>query len=156
MNKQSRCIGLLAAAAITAAILMGTGCTQKSNPANSTTVGTLDTANRMVFWHDSAFADTTIYSVTPFKLGLDDNVTKLMTFNTAIGYQYPGSMYSTANNQAQEYDFADVRGDQPTDSILGMEFYLRADSSAKTNFYRFPWKNGGSIRNCAYYAGMGF
>jgi hypothetical protein len=152
INRNS--IGLLAAAALAAGVIVVTGCS-KSNPVNSSQ-WTLDTTNRAVFWNDPTFADSSLYSVTPFKLDLNDTITKLMTFNSTIGYQSLGSMYSTANNQAQEYDFPNVQGDQPTDSIVGMEFYLMAKSSAKTNFIAFLGKNGGSVRNSAYYVGMGF
>jgi hypothetical protein len=155
MINRSRCIGLFVATAMAAGILMGTGCTEKANPAGPST-GKLDTVNRVVFWHDSTFADPTLYSVTPFKLSLNDTITKLMSFNAAIGKKNWGSMYSTANNQAHEYDFSIVGGDPVMDSILGMEFYLMAISSAKTNFIAFLGIQGGSDRNSIYYVGMGF
>ena len=79
MINRSNCIGLIAAMALAAGVLLGTGCTQKSNPVNSTTAGTLDTANRVGIWRDSAIVNPDNYNWF-FQLNLNDTITKTMSF----------------------------------------------------------------------------
>lgn len=79
-----------------------------------------------------------------------------MSFDPTVGNNYPGSIYSTANSTARALTFSEMGSDPEYDSIVGMEYYLMATSSAKTNFIAFLGKEGGSIRNSAYYVGIGF
>lgn len=157
MINRSNCIGLIAAMALAAGVLLGTGCTQKSNPVNSTTAGTLDTANRVGIWRDSAIVNPDNYNWF-FQLNLNDTITKTMSFDSTVGIgnNYLGSIYSPANNTERSLTFTQVGSDPNYDSILGMEFYLMAKSSAKTDFIAFLGTTGGSDRNSIYYVGMGF
>jgi hypothetical protein len=156
MVNRRGCIEIFVVAAIAAGALLGTGCTEEDNPVDSG--GKLDTANRVVIWHDSAIVDPSPYDVYLFTLTLNDTITKKMSFEATVGMgnNYLGSIYSPANNTARALTFSQMGDDPVMDSIVGMEFYLMAKSSAKTNFIAFLGKDGGSIRNSAYYIGMGF
>jgi hypothetical protein len=155
MINRNAFIGVSAAAALLAGVLLSTGCNSGSNPADAGEK-TLDTANRVVVLRDSAITDSTLWSVYFFQLTLNDTVTKRMSFDPAVGNKYPGSIYSIANNTARAQTFSEMGSDPNMDSIVGMEYYLMAKSSAKTNFYAFLGKEGGSIRNSAYFVGIGF
>lgn len=139
-------------AAIAVGILSGiVGCTE-DNPA----APELNTADRAITLRDSAIIDSSSWNIYFFWLNLNDTVTKTMSFDSTVGNIYLGSIFSTANNTARAQTFPEM-GDYPEyDSIVGMEYYLMAGSSAKTNFIVFLGKEGGSIRNSAYYVGMGF
>ncbi len=118
----------------------------------------LDTiTTREITLHDSAIIDSALWSTYFFWLTLDDRglITKKMSFDPTVGNKYLGSIFSPANSTARAQTFAEM-GDNEYDSIIGMEYYLMAKSSAKTNFIAFLGKEGGSIRNSAYYVGMGF
>lgn len=155
MVKRNGCIVLFAVMAMAAGCLIGTGCTEKENPVAP---ALLDTANRAVIIRDSAIVDPAPYSSYFFQLGLDDTITKRMSFDSTVGMgnNYLGSIYSPANNTARALTFSEAGSDTVMDSIVGIEYYLMAKSSAKTNFIAFLGKEGGSIRNSAYYVGIGF
>jgi hypothetical protein len=143
-------------AALLAGILSGmAGCNSDNNPVDPTT-GLLDTANRIVAIRDSGIVNPDPWSVYFFQLTLDDTVTKRMSFDSTVGKTYLGSIYSTANSTARAQTFSEMGSDPVYDSIVGIEYYLMAESSAKTNFIAFLGKEGGSIRNSAYYVGIGF
>lgn len=142
--------------AVAVAILSGmAGCNPADNTAGPET-GLLDTANRKVVLRDSGIVDPEPWSVYFFQLTLDDTVTKRMSFDSTVGNKHLGSIYSTANNTARAQTFSELGSDPVYDSIVGIEYYLMAGSSAKTNFIGFLGKEGGSIRNSAYYVGIGF
>lgn len=144
---------MVVVAAMAAGALIGTGC--EKNPVADETV-LLDTANRVVVFRDSAIVDPEPWSGYFFQLTLDDTITKRMSFDSTVGNKHPGSIYSTANNNARALTFSELGSDPVMDSIVGIEYYLMAKSSAKTNFIAFLGKEGGSIRNSAYFIGMGF
>ena len=155
MVKIRRCIGIFVVAGMAAGALLVTGCSEKENPAGDNT-GLLDTANRVVVFRDSGIIDPEPWNVYSFQLTLNDTITKKMSFDSTVGNNYLGSIYSPANNTARALTFSEMGSDPVMDSIVGMEYYLMAKSSAKTNFIAFLGKEGGSIRNSAYYVGMGF
>ena len=144
-------------AAVAVGVLSGiAGCTE-DNPAGPDSAVFLDTtANRNITLRDSAITDSSLWSIYFFQLFLDDTVTKKMSFDPTVGNKYLGSIFSTANNTARAQTFSEMGSDTVYDSIVGMEYYLMAQSSAKTNFIAFLGKEGGSIRNSAYYVGIGF
>lgn len=153
MTKRNGCIGFLTAIAMAAGVLVGIGCNKNPVAANT---GLLDTLNRVVVIRDSAITNPDPWESYSFQLTLNDTITKKMSFESTVGKTYLGSIYSTANNTARALTFSEMGGDPNMDSIVGTEFYLMAKSSAKTNFIAFLGKEGGSIRNSAYYVGMGF
>jgi hypothetical protein len=133
------------------------GSGQASAIWNFTTIQMLDTTTtHIIAIRDSAILDSAAWNKYFFQLNLDDKITKTMAFDPTVGNKYPGSIYSTANSTARAQTFSELGGDPEYDSIVGIEFYLMAKSSAKTNFIAFLGKEGGSIRNSAYYVGMGF
>jgi len=155
MTKRSGWIGFLIAMAVATGVLVGMGCNEKANPVAANT-NQLDTSNRVVVFRDSGIIDPAPWNSYFFQLTLDDTVTKKMLFDSSVGNKYLGSIYSPANNTARAMTFSEMGSDPVMDSIVGMEYYLMAKSSAKTNFIAFLGKEGGSIRNSAYYVGMGF
>jgi hypothetical protein len=116
----------------------------------------LETANRVLFFRDSAIVNPEPYDTYFFQLSLNDTITRKMSFDSTVGNKHLGSIYSLANNTARAVTFSEVGRDPNHDSIVGMEYYLLAKSSAKTDFIAFLGKEGGSIRNSAYYVGIGF
>jgi hypothetical protein len=158
----SRTIRNILSASIAAAVFAGiAGCEFGNNPAGGDpgNTHTLDTLNRMVTVRDSAIVDSAPWDNYFFWLTLDDKglITKKMSFDPTVGNKYPGSIYSPGNSTARaQAAFGELGGDIEYDSIVGMEYYLMAKSSAKTNFIAFLGKEGGSIRNSAYFVGMGF
>jgi hypothetical protein len=155
MVNRRGCIGIFVVAAMAAGALLGTGCNEGENPVDANPV-LLDTANRVVVLRDSAITDSEPWHLYFFWLNLNDTVTKKMSFDPTVGNKYLGSIYSTANDQARAQTFPEMGSDPNMDSIVGMEYYLMAKSSAKTNFIAFLGKEGGSIRNSAYFVGIGF
>jgi len=144
------------------AVLLTLGCVDSNGPAKPDPAPT--DVPRVVFIRDSAgtvikegseYSAADAYGTYFFQLSLNDTLTRTMFFDPAIGKVNPPSIYSTANNQALAIAFTEVGGDQLLDSIIGMEFYFMAASSAQTNFIAFLGQEGGSIRNSAYYVGMG-
>jgi hypothetical protein len=155
MVNRRGCIGIFVVAAIAAGALLGTGCNEGENPVDANT-GLLDTSNRVPVFRDSTIINPEPWDTYFFQLTLNDTVTKKMSFDSTVGNKHLGSIYSTANNTARAMTFSEMGSDPVMDSIVGMEYYLMAKSSAKTNFIAFLGKEGGSIRNSAYYVGMGF
>jgi hypothetical protein len=146
-------------AAIAVGILSGIAGCNPENPISSEPSKMLDTTvTRIVTLRDSAITDSTPWSKYFFWLTLDDQglITKTMSFDPTVGNKHLGSIFSTANSSARARQFGELGGDPEYDSIVGIEFYIMAKSSAKTNFIAFLGKEGGSIRNSAYYVGMGF
>jgi hypothetical protein len=144
-------------AAITVGILSGVVGCNSGNPASSEPTKMLDTtAIRVISIRDSAITDSTPWSTYKFQLSLDDTVTKKMSFDPTVGNKYIGSIYSIANSTARALSFPTMGNNPESDSIIGIEFYIMAKSSAKTNFIAFLGKEGGSIRNSTYYMGIGF
>jgi hypothetical protein len=78
-----------------------------------------------------------------------------MAFDSTIGNKYPGSIYSKSNSTAQALSFSELGNDPEYDSIIGVEYQLLANASAKTNFIAFLSKETGS-RSSAYHLGIGF
>jgi hypothetical protein len=144
-------------AAISAGVLSGIAGCNSDKPIGPTITPMLDTtANRVVTLRDSAIIDPSLWNSYFFTLTLDDTITKKMSFDSAVGNKFLGSIYSTANNTARAQTFSEMGGDPVMDSIVAMEYYIMAKSSAKTNFFAFLGKEGGSIRNSAYFLGIGF
>ena len=144
-------------AAISAGVLSGIAGCNSDKPIGPENTPMLDTtATRLVTLRDSAIIDSSSWSNYFFQLTLDDVITKRMSFDPAVGNKYLGSIYSTANNTARAQTFSEMGSDPNYDSIVGMEYYIMAKSSAKTNFIAFLGKEGGSIRNSAYFLGIGF
>lgn len=138
--------------AVIAAVLLSAfaGC-NSNNPAAPPNM-----ANREITLRDSTITESDSWNKYFFSLSLDDTVTKKMSFDLTVGNKYLGSIYSTANSTARAQPFSEMGSNPDYDSIVGMEYYLMAKSSAKTNFIAFIGKEGGSIRNSAYFLGMGF
>jgi hypothetical protein len=149
-------------AAIAVGLLSGmVGC-GSDNPINSpakaldtstTQSKALDTSNRMVVLRDTAIAEPNWNY--PFRWTWADTVTKTMSFDSMVGNQHLGSIFSPANNTARALSFPVIGSDPEYDSIVGVEFYLMAKASAKTNFLSFLSKETGS-HGPGYYLGIGF
>jgi hypothetical protein len=60
-------------------------------------------------------------------------------------------MVSDSNNTAMLRMFSAI-----DTGVIGAEFYIMAQSSARTNFIAFLGKDAGSSRNSMWYCGMGF
>lgn len=115
---------------------------------------TLDTLNRMVVLRDSSITESA-WSLFFFRLTWADTVTKTMSFDSTVGNNHLGSIFSPANSTAQALSFSEIGNDPEYDSIIGVEFQLMAKASAKTNFIALLSKETGS-RSSAYHLGIGF
>lgn len=143
-------------AAVLVLFLLGIAGCSSDNPTetNAPETRTLDTSNRMVVLHDSSIAESA-WSLFFFHLTWADTVTKTMLFDSTVGNEHPGSIFSTTNSTAQALSFSSIGSDPEYDSIVGVEFQLLARASAKTNFIAFLSKETGS-RGSAYHLGIGF
>lgn len=150
INRRTRSIFL---AAIAVGFLSGiVGCSS-DNPVSSN-AGVLDTSNRMIVLHDSAIAESD-WNYRFLWTWADAVTQATMSFDSIVGNKYPGSIFSTVNSTAKARSFSGIGSDPNLDSIVGVEFYLLAKASAKTNFIAFLSKETGS-HGPAYFLGIGF
>jgi len=124
------------------------GCGKKDNPASPPPTST----PRSIILRDSAIVDIGLYYYQ-FQLDLNDFTTVPMSIDTSVGNIYKGSIVSDSNSSALARTFPAFSDSLGT---IGLEFYLMAKSSASTNFIAFLGKDGGSVKNSAWYVGMGF